>query len=608
MYKWLLSLFLGVLIIVPTIEIFAQQPTLQTIAEARRATLGTVVRVAGRVSSAAELGTTSYLQDGTGGLAVFNTSFTSGTAIGDSVEITGPLSEFQATTGVVGSGLLQISGTSTTWRRITTATRIAPMPRIITLREIAENIESTVIRVNNVQFVDTGVFRGNTNYVISDGSTTAQVRISNGTNLVNTAIPRGTLAVTGLLGQFRGTYQITPRFLNEIGGQITTNPFDTIPKSQTLDITTWNVRWFGRPRDNDGVTVLGPADSLLQLRNVIRVLDSIDADIYGIQEVSNSALFRRIQDSLPRYGVVIAEGIQPAQPQFVVQRTAFVFKRSELDTLRTRLLLTNSQFAAGRFPFLMEARLRSPLGQRVITFVVIHAKAGSTQRDYDLRTMDAQLLYNDLLPLARQGNIVLLGDFNDALTTSIFNALPTPYNIFVNDTANFISATQPLSRQGLSSFATGGAVIDNIITSRSLGNALIRGAEKIENTSFISNYVNTTTDHYPVTVRMFPERVNMTTNVQQRYSTQNVSVLNAAAFPNPSAQHVALRFSLPEATLVRLSVMNMLGQEQILIPETMMQNGEQNALLDVSSLPSGLYQCRIQASGQQAHVKIMVAR
>lgn len=587
-------------------SLLAQQPLL-SIAEARRQSLGSLVRVAGRVSSAAELGTTSYLQDATGGLAVFNTSFTSGTAIGDSVEITGPLSEFQATTGVVGSGLLQISGSGVTWRVIP-ANRIPPEARIIRLREIQESLESQVVRVSNVQFADSGVFRGNTNYIVSDGSTTAQVRISNGTSLVNSAIPRGRVAVTGLLGQFRGTYQITPRFVAEVGTQSTANPFDTIPKSRTFDITTWNVKWFGRPRDNDGVTVLGPADSLLQLRNVIRVMDSIDSEIYAIQEVSNSALFRRIQDSLPRYGVVIADGIQPPQPQFTPQRTAFVFKKSALDTLQTRLLLTNTQFAAGRFPFRLDIRVRTSAGLRLMSFIVIHAKAGATQRDYELRTTDAEALYNELRPQAVAANIVVLGDFNDALTTSTFNNQPTPYQVFVRDSVNFFPATISLSRQGLSSFASGTTMLDNVVTTRYLRQAVIQGAEKIETTAFIPSYVSTTSDHYPVTVRLLAENVLPEIVINVRENKSVAAGLSAQISPNPASDRATVRFVLPKADVVRCSVVNVLGQEVMRLPEAFLQTGEQTALLDVNTLPPGVYQCRLQAGMAVQYLPIIVSR
>ncbi len=582
-------------------SILAQQPPLQAISEARKQPLATIVRVAGRVGSAAELGTTSYVQDATGGLAIFNTSFTSGTAIGDSVEITGALAEFQATAGVLGSGLLQISGNGVTWRLIP-GNRVPPSPRNLGVREIAENLESLLIRLNNVQFLDSGVFRGNTNYLVSDGSTTAQIRITNGTNLVNTSIPRGRVAVVGLLGQFRGTYQIAPRFLADLGQSAQANPFDSIPKSRTLDITTWNMKWFGRPRDNDGVTVLGPADSLLQLRNAIRVLDSIDADIIGLQEVSNNALFRQITDSLPRYGMAIST-FAPPQPQFVPQRTAFLYKKADMDTVRTTMLLTNTQFAAGRFPFLMDVRLRN--APRTMSFIVIHAKAGSTARDYELRTLDAILLYDALRPLAQYAALVLLGDFNDGLTVSTVSNQVSPYAPFLNDSLRFFPATLSLGRQGLSSFASGNSMIDNILVSNlAMRPAMIQGAEKVENTSFIPSYVQTTSDHYPVTVRLFPERIlNIINNVTSPFEQAQTQIM-----PNPAQDAAHVRFTLKQQGMVRFRVVNMLGANVIEIPETAMQSGIQHALLDVHTFPSGMYMVQIECAGAIQRLPFTVVR
>lgn len=596
-------LFLGFLAwnLLYAAPILAQQPALQAISEARRQALGSVVRVAGRVSAAAELGITSYIQDATGGLAVFNTSFTSSTALGDSVEITGALSEFQATTGIPGSGLLQLSSNNLVWR-IIPSSRIAPSPRNLALRDISENAESLLIRLNSVQFLDSGVFRGNTNYLVSDGSTSAQIRISNGTNLVNTSIPRGRIAVTGVLGQFRGTYQISPRFLADVGQFAQANPFDTIPKSRTLDITTWNMKWFGRPRDNDGVTVLGPADSLLQLRNAIRLLDSINADIIGVQEVSNTALFRQITDSLPRYGMAIST-FAPPQPQFVPQRTAFLYKKAEMDTVRSTMLLTNTAFAAGRFPFMLDVRLRN--APRTASFIVIHAKSGSTARDYELRTTDAMSLYEAVRPLARYAPLVLLGDFNDGLITSIVNNQVSPYAPFLNDSLTFFPATLSLGRQGFSSFASGNSMIDNILISTlAMRPAMIHGAEKVENTSFIPSYIQSTSDHYPVTARFFPERiVNVINTVASPFEQTQVRVI-----PNPAQNAAHVRFSLKQQGMVRFQVVNMLGAKVIEIPETPMQSGEQHALLDVQTLPSGMYVVSIECAGAVQRVSFAVVR
>lgn len=578
--------------------------TFRTVAEARQQPLGTVLYVAGRITVANEFGGPSYLQDGTGGLAVFESTLSRGVRLGDSVEVSGSYTEFNPSTGVPGSGLAQISATSLSpvrWR-IIPAARIIPVAREVRLGDLVdttgEALESQLIRVSGIQFRDTGTFRSGTNYVVSDGSTTAQVRISAGINLINQRIPRLPLTLVGVLGQFRGTYQITLRTAADAGITLTVNPADTVPKVQTLDVSTWNLKWFGRPLDNDGVTRLGPADSLLQFRNVLRVLDSIDADVYALQEVSNNALFLRIVDSLPRYGAVIA-GFAPPQPQFVPQRTAFLFKRSVIDTVRSEMVLTGTQFAAGRFPFRLEFNATIQGVRRRFHAFVVHAKAGSTQRDYDLRTTDAQTLYDFLNTNYPTQNVILAGDFNDSPVASIVQGLPTPYLSFVQDTVRYTTVTANLARQGFSSFATGG-MIDNIVVSNELTPSIVQGGEKIESPfTYITGYTTTTSDHFPVTARFLLDRV---TGVQTNGNTiQRISI-----FPNPASKMAFLHFIPQSSGEAIITISDILGtthwsaQTQMSVGEEFIQT------LPAERLSAGVYFCRVQPRNGAGYSTLLV--
>ncbi len=580
--------------------------TFRTIREARQQPLGAVLYVAGRVTVANEFGGPSYMQDGTGGIAVFGNPFSRGIALGDSVEVSGPYTEFQATTGVAGSGLGQISSTATSqlsWR-IIPAARIIPIAREVALGELVgasgEALEGQFVRVSGVRFSDTTSFRSATNYVVSDGSTTAQVRVSAGINLINQRIPRTALSIVGILGQFRGTYQITPRSASDLGIALSVNPADTVAKARTLDVTTWNLKWFGRPFDNDGVTRLGPADSLLQFRNVIRTLDSIDADVYALQEVSNNALFLRILDSLPRYGAVIA-GFAPPQPQFVPQRTAYLFKRSVIDTVRSEMVLTGTQFAAGRFPLRLEFDATVQGVKRRFHTFVIHAKAGSTQRDYDLRTSDARLLYDFLNSNYPTQNVILAGDFNDSPTVSIFQNLPSPYLPFVQDSVRYTVTTTVLAQQGLSSFNSGG-MIDNIVVSNELARSVLQGGVQIESPFvYIPGYVNTTTDHFPVTARLLLDRI---TSVQ--IPTNTPSTLNLA--PNPATALATVRF-VPEASgEALLTVHDVLGRAVWSAAIDVRRGEEFTQTLSVESFARGLYVCRVREQNGALQSSVLVVR
>lgn len=581
--------------------------TFRTISEARKQPLGTVLYVAGRVTVANEFGSQAHIQDGTGGIAVFDAATARGIALGDSIEVSGPYAEFQPRTGVPGTGLGQIAGTNVSrvsFRIIPTA-RIIPVARETSLSELVgasgEALEGQLLRVSGVQFRDTVSFRGSTNYTIFDATTTAQVRITAGTNPINQRIPRGSsLSLVGALGQFQGTYQLLPRTAADLGISLSVNPADTVAKSQTLDVSTWNLKWFGRPFDNDGVTRLGPADSLLQFRNVVRVLDSIDADVYALQEVSNNALFMRIADSLPRYGAVIAT-FAPPQPQFVPQRTAYLFKRSVVDTVRTEMVLTSSQFAAGRFPLRLEFDATLNGVKRRFHAFVIHAKAGSTQRDYDLRTSDAKLLYDFLNTTYPTQNVILAGDFNDSPTASIFQSLPSPYLPFVQDSVRYTTITASLARQGLSSFSTGG-MIDNVVVSNELTRSALAGGEKIESPfTYIAGYTTTTTDHFPVTTRFVLDRI---TSVQAPLKT--AQTLNVA--PNPATDFATLRFTPEASGEAVFTVSDVLGKTLWSSVMTVRGGEEFSQSILLENFARGLYVCRVQAGNGSVQSMVFLVR
>ena len=185
----------------------------QNIAAARLAPIGSMVTVRGIVTNGSELGTIRYMQDNSAGITIFG----SGVApilLGDSIVAVG--------TATLYNNLLEITP-------ITGFTVIAskpvPAPNLITPTGLTESVEGTLVRINNGTFSATGSFAGNTNYVLTVGAQTVQIRIDvANTNIVGTAIPTGPIDIIGVVGQFCNSpltgctvgYQIHPRTLADI--------------------------------------------------------------------------------------------------------------------------------------------------------------------------------------------------------------------------------------------------------------------------------------------------------------------------------------------------------------------------------------------------------
>ncbi len=568
-----------------------------TLAEARALPLGTNVTVSGWITVGNELGGPAYFQDATGGLASFWPALHAAVQMGDSVVITGPLGEFGNTPGSAGDGLRQISVASGSTDEILFTVhpsgRKVQAPKVVTISQLNSGIvEAQLIALENVSIVTienfipsntpfVGSFQANTNYGLKDANgNSALLRIDNDTDLVGAAAPSGPITIVGVVGRFRGDYQILPRSSADLDAEIFDIPFENISKTRTFEAVTWNIEWFGSAGN-------GPTNVELQLTNVIRVMRTIDADLYALQEISNETMFRRLVDSLDGYRGFIA-------PYSQSQKTAFVYKTETVDSLLAGFATQDGSWGGGRWPyyFLFNANVDGVV-QR-IRAITIHAKAFATQSDYNERLADSEVLksYMDLLGTQ---NVLLLGDFNDDVTTSTFNNLTSPYQNFVQD-ANYKMITKSLSDRGQTSYSSF-SNIDHIVANVRMKTLHMEGTERIENPSYVGNYLSTTSDHFPVWTRFaFTDVVS----VEDKWDGD----VNAASFrleanyPNPFNPNTVIGYSIGTQNLasvqVRLTVYDVLGREVAVLVNGVQAAGFHEVRFDAGNLSSGLYIYRLE--------------
>ena len=139
----------------------------QTIADARNQAIGQTVTITGVATNGGELGNIRYIQDASAALPAYGSNL--GTVQrGDSITATGVLFEF--------SGLLELSPTTSFTNHGPGA---LPDPLLIPISSANESLEGQLIRIDNVTFVQGGVFNsGSSTVQITDGSNTLDVRIN----------------------------------------------------------------------------------------------------------------------------------------------------------------------------------------------------------------------------------------------------------------------------------------------------------------------------------------------------------------------------------------------------------------------------------------------
>lgn len=182
--------FLITLLIAAIFQSMAQNPV--PIAQARLTPTGGTVTIQGVVLNGPELGIIRYLQDSTGGLAIYDATKTY-MQRGDLVQVTGVMQPYNQ--------LLEL--VSITNDTVLSTGNPLPAPVLITPSQFGEIHESVMIRINDATFTTSGgTFSGNTNYNIISNGQQAQIRIVNGNPLVGQLIPTTQVDLIGIGSQF----------------------------------------------------------------------------------------------------------------------------------------------------------------------------------------------------------------------------------------------------------------------------------------------------------------------------------------------------------------------------------------------------------------------
>lgn len=198
------------------------------IAEARELPLGETVSVTGVVIDPGNNSSNNrVIYDGTAGIVV--RSFDSGNESanlqqGDSIIVTGGLEEY--------NNLLQIAKSPINITIIEQGVDL-PEPKIIEISEVGEEFESQLIKIENVEFIETGNFMGggaSGNFTITDGENELIFRIGSSSHpLVGEPIPSDSYNITGFVGQFGNDYQISPRTLDDLELVVDDNDSSDMP-------------------------------------------------------------------------------------------------------------------------------------------------------------------------------------------------------------------------------------------------------------------------------------------------------------------------------------------------------------------------------------------
>jgi len=279
-----------------------------------------------------------------------------------------------------------------------------------------------------------------------------------------------------------------------------------------LRIVNWNIEWFGSTQN-------GPYYKDLQETNVKKVLRYLDAHLYALTEIVDTMRLRRVTDSLGKNFAYVISDFTSLAPTMQYanwatgQKLAFIYRKDVFSNVRVRGLMRSSgaaysNFATGRFPYLLNANVYFNGRKRNISFVVIHAKAGATSSDYTRRYNGVVELKDTLDTYFKNHPTLLLGDFNDDLDRTIVYSAPSAlssYDPLIKDSVGplaYKALTLPLSYAGENSTLNYSDVIDHQVANGRMDSMYIRGSAAIRKdvVSVVPDYITAqnTSDHWPV--------------------------------------------------------------------------------------------------------------
>lgn len=270
-------------------------------------------------------------------------------------------------------------------------------------------------------------------------------------------------------------------------------------RSDTIDIASWNVEWFGD-------VLNGPTDEAKQQANVARVLAQLDLDLVGLVEVVSEDAFKTLMTKLPGFS-----GLIVTDPRVVGGRSSYYEKeqkvalvyRNRFTVDSARVVLTEASNAfAGRPP--MEVHLSFSENGRPRTLVVIvsHFKAMANLDGYQRRIAASVALKQYLDTEYPRSWVLVVGDLNDDIDKSTYRGSVSPFAPIVTDSARYRFTTDALTTANLSTTVSFSSTIDHHLATNELALRFVEGSAKVLRVdAYVTGYGTNTTDHYPVLTR-----------------------------------------------------------------------------------------------------------
>ena len=274
---------------------------------------------------------------------------------------------------------------------------------------------------------------------------------------------------------------------------------------ETLDVITWNIEWFPK----NGATTTG---------YVKEILESLDADVYAIQEIDDTTVFKTMVDLMDDYEYVLMDGWFGG--------LVYVYNSQSIEVLEAYEIYTESQYwnPLPRSPLVMKFKFQN----EEVYIINNHYKCcgddyvdWNDDGDEEMRRVIASTLIEEYMSEVLEGErVILLGDLNDLIDEV---ASTNVFAMFLEEPGKYRFADWDLATGGVSgwSYPSWPSHLDHILVTdemfEELGgeNTVVEAIDIASHMGGWYQYEANVSDHRPVGMRLEMEPSSVVEEVSE---------------------------------------------------------------------------------------------
>ena len=350
----------------------------------------------------------------------------------------------------------------------------------------------------------------------------------------------------------------------------------------TFEVVTWNIEWF--PKNGD-----------ITVDSVSKIIEFMDVDLIGLQEVDDSTLCRQMIDNLPGYELFMDDDWFGG--------LAYIYKTSSVSIQSIYKIYDTSPFWSA-FP-------RSPLVVELIfngeTFIIInnHFKCCGdglldvgNPNDEETRRQEASTLLKQYIDENfNSSRVIVIGDLNDIITDFPINNV---YQMFIDDSTNYAFADMSIASEGSSewSFPSWPSHLDHILITDELFTEFSSPNSEIKTIKIddflaggLAEYDLNISDHRPVGLKI---QIIPTTLSLAKISNSHIKI-----FPNPTNGYCSIDLGKIYNT-VTITIIDLNGK----VIQSNTYNESQILNLNLNE-PTGIYLLMIESENEETLIKLI---